>query len=391
MNTDSLDMAVIGAGPAGSVCAYSALAESAKAQVALVDLETFPRDKPCGDAVRCDAAAILKNLGLGAIFDGRPVVGQLEYTIPAGFDFKNLKFSLTDGGVDPVEEVGYYVIERKVFDHHLYEAAVTAGAQDYTGHKLLDARFDESEKIWNLTLQEQSGACVEIRSRVLVGADGAGSRVRRLAGLDLNGQADRAVALRAYAQTKDIKKDTLRIDWLEGLIPGYGWVFPMAEDKVNIGVVLDVRDYKRQGGSLVSHLEDYVQFLGRNGVAIRDLGPIQSHSLPLASASPPLVPKQCVALVGDAAAMINPMTGEGIHYAIWAAHSLGGAVGQGVNQETSVQAALEHYEKAYAGRYGDAMDSYQKLRTWMRFLNFLTGPLGKVSDRRHATPASGHA
>ena len=377
MNAEPLDMAVIGAGPAGSVCAYSALAASAEMRVALIDLETFPRDKPCGDAVRCDAAAILKKLGLGSIFDGRPVIRQMEYTSPPAF--KYLEFPLTDGGVDSMEEAGYYVIERKVFDHHLYAAAITAGAQDYTGHKLLDARFDESEKLWNLTLKERSGTCAEIRSRALIGADGAGSRVRRIASLDLNGQAHRAVALRTYARTKDLTKDTMRIDWLEGLIPGYGWVFPVAGDRINIGVILDVRDYKRQGGSLVSYLEEYVQYLSTHDVAIRDLGPTRSHSLPLASVSLPLVPKQCVALVGDAAAMINPLTGEGIHYGVWAAHSLGDAVGQGVNQGLPPQAALENYAKAYAGRFGSVMEQYKGLRTWVRFQNFLAGPVGEGS------------
>ncbi|MDE0153323.1 MAG: NAD(P)/FAD-dependent oxidoreductase [Gammaproteobacteria bacterium] len=365
-------MAVIGAGPAGSVCAYSALAMSTKIQVALVDGETFPRDKSCGDGVRCDAVSILRKLGLGTIFDGKPVIRQLEHTSPPGF--KCPEISLTDGEVDPMDEIGYYIVERKIFDHHLYEAAITQGAKDYTGCRLTDAKFDESQKFWNLILQERSGARTAIRSRVLIGADGAGSRVRRIAGLSLNGQQHKAVGLRAYARTEDLAENIMRVDFTKSLIPGYGWVFPLGGGKVNIGVSLDARDYRSCGRSLVSYLDEYMGYLSGQDVAIQDLSGIKSHSLPLASMSPPLVPRRQLALIGDAAAMINPFTGEGIHYGIWAGHSLGTAIGKNVSQKKSVQAALEGYARSYAERFEETMKQYENLRKWLRFLRFLANP-----------------
>lgn len=373
MNTLLLDMAVIGAGPAGSVCAYSALAASKKIQVALVDGETFPRDKPCGDGVRCDAVSILRKLGLGSIFDGKSIIRQLEYTSPPGF--KCPEISLTDGGVEPMDEIGYYVVKRKAFDHYLYEAAITQGAKDYTGRKLVDAKFDESRKFWNLVLQERSGERTAIQSRVLIGADGAGSRVRRIAGLNLNGQQHKSVGLRAYARAENLTENLMRVDFTESLIPGYGWVFPLGGGKVNIGVSLGVRDYKSCGRDLVSYLDEYIQYLNDHDVAIQDISDIKSHSLPLASMSPPLVPKQQMALIGDAAAMINPFTGEGIHYGIWAGHFLGTAVGQNLNQKKSVQAALEDYARSYTERFEEAMKQYESLRKWLRFLRFLANPI----------------
>lgn len=373
MNDTPLDMVVVGAGPAGSICGYSALSMSSKMQVALVDFETFPRDKPCGDAVRCDAASILKELGLGAIFDGKAVIHRLEYTSPPNFEY--LEVPLADGEVDPMDEVGYYIVERKVFDYYLYEAAIKQGVQDYTGHKLIDAKFDESGRLWDLTLQERSGASIELQSRILIGADGAGSRVRRLAGLDLNGKQHRAVALRAYAKTENLAENTLRIDWIQSLIPGYGWVFPLAGNEVNVGIGLDARDYEHQGRSLTSYLDEYVLYLSDHDVVIQDLNNIKSHSLPLASISVPLVPGQQVALIGDAAAMVNPFTGEGIHYGIWAGRSLGNAVGQSMNQKASVQVALENYARAYKKRFEKAMEQYEDLRKWVRWQKFLTSPI----------------
>ena len=361
-------MAVIGAGPAGSVCAYSALATSERMRVALIDREVFPRDKSCGDAIRHDAALMLRELDLGSIFDGRPIIRNIQATSPP--EFRYLEMLLEDA--DPADPIGqgYYIIERKVFDHYLFEAAIGQGARDCTGYRLTDAEFDESDKLWNLALRGQAKAIIELRCRVLVGADGAGSRVRRLVGLDLNEDEHCALALRAYAQAEGLAERTLRIDWLKSLIPGYGWVFPLAEGKVNIGVIIDKRDFKRDNRRLESYLDEYVRYLGNNGVAISNLDDIKTHPLPLGSQSLPFVPRQQVALIGDAAAMINPFTGEGIQYGIWAGCSLGHAVGRCVNQGGSVQAALESYARAYTERFAESMKRYQSLRTWVRFQKF---------------------
>ena len=297
------------------------------------------------------------------------MIRQVAYTSPD--HFKWLEIPLADGKIESVDDVGYYIVERKIFDQHLYEAAIAQGAQDYAGCKLINAEFDESGKFWNLVLQKQSGEGVEIQAQTLVGADGAGSRVRRIVGLELNEQRHRAVALRAYAQTGDLAGRAMRVDWIYSLLPYYGWVFPLTGDKVNIGIILEARDYKSRGRSLGSYLEEYISYLSDHDVAINGLGDIKAHSLPLASAAVPLVPKQHAALIGDAAAMINPFTGEGIHYGVWAGHSLGTAVGENINQGKSVQATLEGYARMYAERFDEAMRKYEDLRRWVRFQRFL--------------------
>ena len=204
---------------------------------------------------------------------------------------------------------------------------------------------------------------------MLVGADGAGSRVRRLAGLRHNEDEHTAVGLRAYAQAEGLGDEAIRVDWLESLIPGYGWTFPLAHGKVNIGVGIDKRDFKRKGTGLESYLDEYVRYLSSQGVAIRNLGDIKVHPLPLASETLPLVPKRQMALVGDAAAMIDPFTGEGIHYGIWAGRALGRIVGRCVNAG-DVQAGLERWEKAYVEQFGKDMEGAQSLRAMLRFHAF---------------------
>ena len=368
-HTAPWDMAVVGAGPAGSVCAYSALATSRRMRVALIDRERFPRDKSCGDAIRSDAMSGLRELGLGAIFDGRPLITNLHQT-DRDARYANLAKLFTAN-----DEFAYCIVERTLFDHHLFKGAQERGAQAFTGYMLRSAEFDEGAGLWTLDLQDEDSGVVNVRCRMLVGADGAGSRVRRLAGLRRNGEAHTAVALRAYATAEGLPKGTLRLDYLEKMLPGYGWVFPLLDGKVNIGVGMRRREFKRSGIGLESRLEEYVRYLSGEGVAIRNLGDIKAHPLPLASQTPPLVPKRQMALVGDAASMVDPIFGEGIHYGIWAARRLGHVVGECVNrgEEGDLEAGLESYARAYTEQFGETMKQLQSVRDLILFRKFFFG------------------
>ena len=356
------DMAVIGAGPAGSVCAYSALAACPGMRVALVDRDTFPRDKSCGDAVRQEAAITLGNMGLGAIFDSRPPVPHRSSTYPPQFRYlrKFLK------GNNPI-----YTIERELFDNFLLEAAVRQGAEDYTGHKLTDATYEEHSGDWVLILRKTSGESIEMRCGTLVGADGAGSRVRRAAGLSCSPTGHTSVGLRAYAQADGPVESTMRFDFTESLLPGYGWTFPLTGGKVNVGVIIDKPSYKRGGRSLKSYLDEYLHELRGAGISIGGLSGFMAHPLPLASELPRLAPKPGVALIGDAGSMVHPFTGEGIHFAIWAGRTLGSIIGQRVSRGTAVQAGLESFAEAYAARFARPMTAARATYDHVMFRKFL--------------------
>ena len=345
-NASRWDMAVIGAGPAGSVCAYSALAACPRMRVALVDRATFPRDKSCGDAVRGEVAVALGNLGLGGAFRGRSPVPHMSATAPPRFRY--LETILKGNDL-------FYMVEREHFDNHLFEAAVELGAEDFTGHKLTGAIFDEHSGDWVLALGKTSGASVGIRCRTLVGADGAGSRVRRAAGLGCSPSKHTSVGLRAYAQAEGPVGSTMRFDFTESLLPGYGWMFPLTGGKVNVGVAIDRPGYKRGGRSLKSYLDEYLHELRGAGISTGDPSGFMAHPLPLASELPPLAPKPGVALIGDAGSMVHPFTGEGIHFAVWAGRTLGAMVGECVDRGTAVQAGLERFGEAYRQRFARPM------------------------------------
>ena len=210
VDIEAWDVAVIGAGPAGSVCACSALATSPRLRVALVDMEAFPRDKACGDAIQVDAADLLRELGYGAVFDGRPLVSRAVRNFPA---------ALSRFGAGEYLQ-SHYIIEREIFDNHLFSGALRQGAGDFSEHRFVDATFDAAAGLWRLTLTRRSGARMELRCAVLVGADGPSSRVRRLVGVERPRPAHNAVALRAYAQAEGLDMGAIRIDFLRSLLPG---------------------------------------------------------------------------------------------------------------------------------------------------------------------------
>ncbi|MCY4050999.1 MAG: NAD(P)/FAD-dependent oxidoreductase [Gammaproteobacteria bacterium] len=353
-----LDIAIVGAGPSGSVCACSVLAADNGLNVALIDRKEFPRDKSCGDAVREDAMKMLAELGINHIFAGRPQIQCLSPTVPERFRYMQKLIDFADHS--------YYIVERKIFDNSIYQSAIDRGAQNFAGYALSDAVFDENSSLWTLTLKDCFNFSLFLQARVLIGADGASSRVRRIVGLELNSEKHMSVGVRAYAQARGLDEGLMRIDYLEHLIPGYGWVFPLLDNKVNIGIFLDRRDYKLYGSTLKSHLDYYIGYLASIGIVLEDVRNIYAHPLPLSWSGLPLAPHRQAALIGDAAAMIDPFTGEGIHFGIWGGICLGRSVAEGLNKH-GLQSGIEEYSRAYFDRHANLMEDSQHFRTALRF------------------------
>lgn len=356
------DIAVIGAGPAGSLCARSALKAHPGLQVALVDRDVFPREKSCGDLVRYMAKDALKSLGLGGVFDGRSPLAQRSVTFPANFGYLKQYFK----GRDPV-----FVIERKIFDHFLFNAAIHLGASDFSGHKFIDAVYKEASDDWLLHLEARSGKVVKLRCKTLVGADGAGSRVRRMAGLDCHVPQHTSVALRGYAQVDGLSDQEIRLDYLDSFLPGYGWAFPMAHGKMNLGVILDKVSFKRKDRPLKSYLDEYLNVLRDKGADIGPVDNIMAHPLPLASEQPNLLPRRNLALIGDAGSMINPITGEGIHFALWAGKTLGSLIAEQVRRGESVQNGLNRFRDAHVRQLSRPMQRAGQLFHQVRTHKFI--------------------
>lgn len=304
---------MVGAGPAGSAAAVAALRARPGARVLLLDRAPIGRDKVCGDGIAPQTVAELGALGLDAV-RAEEAVGAIRLTVP--------------GAASAEAENGGWVVPRAVFDARLVRAAVELGA-----------RFRE-ERVTSLR-QDADGVVVNDRYRapVVVGADGSNSVVRRLVGQPGNSGSSLAVAVRGYAPAPRNGPRELLIRWDAGHGGlSYGWAFPTADGTVNVG-------YGAPSG--IAGGRAALEAGARRLLLEYDLTGVRlaGHTLPLSVARPrPAIGR--VLLAGDAASLINPLTGEGIYSAVVSGALAGDAA------ITDPRRAPRRYTRRLARRFG---------------------------------------
>jgi len=305
--TESTDVLVVGAGPAGSSAA--AWAARAGHEVVLADAATFPRDKACGDGLTPRALAELDRLGLGPWTRSHVVntglrahgFGQvLELPWPGG--------SLPDHGS---------AVPRTELDDRLRHIALDAGARDLSGARAVEVRRD-GDRV-SAVVFRRGGQTHEVRCRQLLVADGVRSPVGRLLGRQWHRETAYGVAARGYLDTG--RDDAWISSHLElrgeqgELLSGYGWVFPLGGGRVNLGVGT-LATARRPAHVSLKPLMDFYAGQRRDDFL---LGPVvespSSALLPMGGAVSGVAGANW-ALLGDAAACVNPLNGEGIDYGL---------------------------------------------------------------------------
>lgn len=308
------DLVIVGAGPAGSTAALSALRAKPGARVLLLDRSPIGRDKVCGDGIAPHAVAELAALGVDAVRRAEHVA-SVRLVGPGGSDAGALT---TSPG---------YVIPRAEFDERLLRAALEAGA---------DFELDKVTAITGGVVNDRWSA------PVIIGADGSNSVVRRAIGQPANHGRALAVAIRGYAPTPAGRPNELTIRWDSQRAGGlcYAWAFPTAHGTTNVGYGMSSAAPQHSRAHLEKRLHELLPEYDLDGVEFT------GHTLPLTVRRPsPAVATRAgaVLLVGDAASLINPFTGEGIYSAI-ASGALAGAAAVG-------DAPGRRYARALASRF----------------------------------------
>jgi geranylgeranyl reductase family protein len=290
------DVVVAGGGPAGAAAALAALGTGAS--VLVLDRAGFPRDKVCGDGIAPEALDVLAGLGVdvAALTDGYAPAPRLSLRSPGG------------AVVERATHRPSSVVPREVFDARLLSAVLDLGAV-FRRHTVRSVT------------PGPDGVDVDgvLTAGVLVGADGAESAVRRAVGLPRNRDERLAVALRGYAPELPGQAGTQVLVTTDQRWPAYAWSFPLGDGRANVGY-----------GELVSggaNRAALVEGLHRLLPGVEPEG-LRAHRLPL-STGRPRQPDGRVLLAGDAASLINPMTGEGIFYAVLSGALAGRAAAAG--------------------------------------------------------------
>ena len=301
---EEYDVAVVGAGPAGSSAATAAA--RAGARVVLLDRAAFPRYKTCGGGL---IGPSLRNL------PGEP---------PVRAQITRASFTLRGGRPRArVSDVPLVATATRVeLDDWLVSAAAAAGAEVRAPCRVLDVE-DGPEQA---TLRTDQG---DLRARMVVAADGTSSRLAREVGVDL-ARVDLGLEVELDIGTRASEwQDRIHLDW--GAIPGsYAWVFPKG-DSLTVGVIAargrpeETRDYLR--AFLVAQRLDGQRVIHESGHLTR----CRTPSSPLGGGG--------VLLAGDAAGLLEPWTREGISFAVRSGALAGAAAAAG--RETAQASYVE--------------------------------------------------
>jgi len=340
------DIGVIGAGPAGSTCA--ALLARQGLRVALFDRANFPRDKTCGDGITPRGARVLARLGaLAAV--------RAQARAHRGVVFRwaqGEEFSLTFES-EPGQPSELLVVPRRILDALILEHALAQGVEFIGGAKVNQVReFDGY-----CAIDFANGVSRTCKLAVL--ATGAETQVLRASGL-LHGKPPAEHAARTYLENLPRQPDhvTLFFDGVD--LPGYGWVFPTSDETANIGCgVFDPRgpsQARRLTQLLASH--PLVRDLGPG---VRQVGAIQSYPI-RTDFRPGHAGTRRRAVIGEAAGLVNPVTGEGIDYAFESAEYLAQAVATHWTSEGPSAALIANYRSRLAGRFAMRFRVYRGMR-----------------------------
>jgi geranylgeranyl reductase family protein len=367
--TTTFDVVVVGAGPSGSACAY--WLARAGWSVALVEKKVFPREKTCGDGLTPRSVHQLAAMGLeeAVAAHGHRYQGLRAFGFGA-----SLEMAWPEHPVFP--HYGY-TITRFDLDGLVAQEAARRGAVLLTGVEavsLLDPVPSPTGSLHGaagvVVTDKATGARGEVRGRYVVVADGQNSRLGRELGTARNRAWPMGMALRGYYRSERHDEP-----WIDShldirdpngqVVPGYGWIFPLGDGRVNVGVGMLSTDGAWKGVNTTKLQEYFVAQVGEAwglDESTREGAPTGGR-LPMGLAIGPRVGPNTL-VVGDAAATVNPFNGEGISYGYETGRLAAATLGEALASRDA--AALALYEERLEAAYGEY---YKVARAFVRLIS----------------------
>lgn len=367
------DVTVVGGGPAGSALAYHLVKNGAS--VIVMEAEVFPRDKVCGDGVSPIALSELESMG----------ITQTEKFATAN-EIKKVGLFLKDDKVfidlSKPEHLKYHarIIPRVELDTMIYEAAKEKGAVYLENSRALHYKITPTAAF----VSYKTGKNVKtIKTKLVVGADGSRSMVARQLRGTKPSDDYQLLGLRAYYNNVNGPNDRVDIFFSEAGFPGIFWMFPKGKTDANIGMAIISKTFPSKPDHIKKLLLDHI---GSNPDIQKRIGKgtleakMEGWPITFFNNSQRLCAER-VLLIGEAAGLINPLSGDGIQYALlssrWAAEVIEKCLFANDFSDSSLQRYVKkvHREVGYDFALSNLLVQFPKNKTftkvWMQILGIL--------------------
>ncbi len=337
-----IDVLVVGAGPAGAVAAWQAKQAAPELDVLLLE-----RDRAVGSPVRCA--------------EGVGDAGLREFANPDGADWVSRRitdviFQAPDDTEVVLADCGVgWILDRTRFDAHLAAEAAAAGAQVLVGAEATGMSRDGDAR-WHVRVKER-GTDEIYRARVVIGADGVETMVGRWAGLETRVPARDMESCAQYVlQGIDFNPDAIYLQFSNAIAPGgYAWIFPKAVGVANVGLGLVA--LKTDGRNAREYLDAWIARRFPNGARTGyTVGGVIVHTTIKKTYA------DGVMIAGDAAHMINPLSGGGITNAMKAGRLAGCTAAAAIREGDTSERRLARYHQAWMELLGEDHLKYYRIK-----------------------------
>jgi geranylgeranyl reductase family protein len=362
------DVVIAGAGPAGSTAAKFLSEKGIK--VLLLDKEKFPRDKPCGGGL---PLRVLKRF---RYIEENDLIESYSY---GGYAYSSsLKYKASIEKNTPIVAM----VMRKKFDMGLVRLAIDSGVDFVDGKAVEDVKILKTKA--KIILDDKS----KIDSEIVVGADGVWSKVAKKTGLAFRRNIDMCI-FKEY----EIDEETINNFFTEKKmcyihskfhgIPGYGWIFPKKQH-INIGIAIIHPDMgiSKTKLNLLNIYREYVKLLKETKVVPKNLktegckgGAL--HTLPLEKTY-----GERVIIIGDAAGFTNPVSGEGIYYAMSSGEIAADVIAESLEKGDSSEGFLSKYQTSWKKDFGKDLELFLRaVKKWRKKSNEKFVELASKDDK----------
>ncbi|MBI4044253.1 MAG: geranylgeranyl reductase family protein [Candidatus Diapherotrites archaeon] len=382
------DVIISGAGPAGSACATFLARKGIK--VLVLDKARFPRDKTCGDAISGKSVSVIRELGL-------------EKEIEKNYHAKiyGVTLSSPNGNmftVDIPERQGLksygYCARREVFDNIVFQTASKEKNVTIMQRTQVTGLRIEGNVVKGITATSlENNEALEFDAKIVVGADGAHSPVASALGVNKVENEHYCTAVRAYYEGIGGLTDKIEIHFIDEVMPGYFWIFPLENGMANVGVGMLFSDLKKRNINLKHAMHNAMHnnaLFKKRFANAKQAGEIKGWTLPLGSKRRKLAFNGAV-LLGDAGSLIDPFSGEGVGNALTSAKLAAPVIEKALRTNDFSENTFKEYEENVWKELGPELETSYKMQRLGRYKWLLNFTIGKAARKKELRDLIAHS